>query len=419
MSQSGRKVASPEWVVRFYRYWWGEAASSLGNQIGNVAIPLLAVYQLRATSIQMGLLRGAETLAPLLFGWFIGAIVARRDSTSLMIFSDGARMCLLGVVASLAILHDLTLDALCIFLFALTALNLLFDNGAVVALPRVIPEEKLAWANGRIQMGVAVGDFAGPGVAGVLIQLLSAPIAIIAEALTFGLSIIGVSRLRIPEVLDDRRDKKGVIHESINGIKYVLRDSTLRPLGIATLLSTFCTDAAFAIIPLFFVRTLHISPIGFGIAFAIPGAVAVLVAPRSGLLLNKFGIRRLLVGCYLVSATCGTLLALCPRGIGWLPLLCVALGGWSASVVVNLVVSATYIMQWAPRDTLGTVNGAMRFLALAAAPIGSVVGGIVAQHLGMRNTLLIFGVAAFAAASPLLTLNSRNAFRQKGAVDRV
>jgi len=100
-------------------------------------------------------------------------------------------------------------------------------------------------------------------------------------------------------------------------------------------------------------------------------------------------------------------------------LLCVALGGWSASVVVNLVVSATYIMQWAPRDTLGTVNGAMRFLALAAAPIGSVVGGIVAQHLGMRNTLLIFGVAAFAAASPLLTLNSRNAFRQKGAVDRV
>lgn len=366
----------------------------------------------------MGLLRGAETLAPLLFGWFIGAIVDQRDSKALMIFSDGARLLLLTVVALLAFTHVLTLQLLYLALFIFATLSLLFDNGAVVTLPVVVPEDKLAWANGRVQMSVAVGDFIGPGAAGVLIQIFSAPLAIFVEALTFGLSILGISQLRLPAPSDSHRDKKGVFREAVNGIKYVLTDRALRPMGIATLISTFCTDASFAIIPLFIVRTLHINPIGLGIAFALPGAVAIFTASKASALLQRYGIRRLIISCYLVSAACSTLLALCPRGIEWLPILCLALGGWSASVVVNLVVSTTYIMQRAPRESLGAVNGAMRFFALATAPIGSVLGGLLGQSLGMRISLATFGLTAAFAVSPLLTPSSKNAFGDYGSIDQ-
>lgn len=397
----------------FNKLWLGQSISEFGSRITRSGIPLIAVITLGASPAQMGILTAVASLPVLLLGLFVGVWVDRLRRRPIMIGVDLVRLALLLTIPAAALSGHLSIELLYVILAALSVLGLVFETAYRAYLPSVVEREQIVEGNSRLSTSDALAEIGGPAVAGVLIQVISAPLAIIFDALTFLFSASSFALIRKPEAKPKpSADTPSVLREIADGVRVIARDPVLRTLAISLGLRSFFGSFYGTLYDLYGIRDLGLTPgiLGFLIAAGGIGAlVGALIASR---IQKRFGLGRILVGALLINGVVGLLTPLAGGSI----LLASAM-----LAIAQIVGDGAMIVYWinalslrqliVPDHLLGRTNASFGFLAEGVAPIGALIAGVLATGIGARMTLLIavvgiLGVALWVSRSPVRHLSN-------------
>ncbi|MFJ9736636.1 MFS transporter [Streptomyces sp. NPDC101166] len=418
---SSSSAASGLWRDRdFLRLWVGQTVSQLGEQTCLVILPLFAVLMLDVGAGELGVLRAVGQAPILLLSLFAGAWVDSRRTRTLMVLTDAGRALVLGAVAVAGLLGGLGLPALVAAAFAVGALSVFFDVAYQTSLVRLVPRDQLVRGNSALEGSRSAAQIGGPALGGVLVSVLSAPIAAASSAVFFALSFLSIRRIRRPEPIPERTSKEDHLEQSERparvwrriraGLRFVVGDTTLRTVCMASAAFQFFFAAVMTVYLLFMPRELHLSGTVVGLALAATGPGALLGSLLAARLPSRFG-----HGAVLVSAAA--------LGDGVF-LLVPALHGSSAMTVAALLavnfVFGTFgqlvnVTIMAVRQTVtpdgmqGRAAATINFVGMGMTPLGSLLGGLLAQTWGTRTSLLVTAAGmllspALMALSPLARL---------------
>lgn len=403
VSDSGRPVPSSLWRDGdFRRLWVGQTASQLGEHASLVVLPLFAVLTLNAGAGQLGVLRAVGQAPILLLSLFVGAWVDRWRTRTVMVLTDVGRTLALGAAAVAGLLGWLGLPALLVVAFAVGALSVFFDVAYQASLVRLVKRDQLLRGNSALEGSRSAAQIGGPALGGALVSLLSAPIAAASSALYFALSFLSIRRIRRIESIPERSERPPRVWRRIHeGLRFVVSESSLRTVCLASAAFQFSFAAMMTVYLLFLPRELHLSGTAVGLALAAMGPGAFLGSMLAARLPSRFG-----HGAVLVSAA----------ALGDGVFLCVpALHGSSAVTVsallaVNFVfgtggqlvnVTVMAVRQAVTPDRMqGRAAATITFVGMGLTPLGSLLGGFLAEDWGLRTSLLV--TAAGMMLSPVL-----------------
>jgi MFS family permease len=377
----------------FVRLWAGQTVSVFGSQVTELALPLAAVLTLHATAFQMGLLSAAGMAPWIAFALLVGVWVDRSLRRRwILVTADLGRAAILLSVPVAAALHVLSLGQLFAVAFAAGCLTLAFNVAWGSYLNVLVPREQLVDGNAKLMGSYATAQIAGPSLAGVLVQAVTAPFAILLDAASFLVSAFALRSIRAPE--PQRRLERGSSLRSdlVAGLRFVRDDPLQRAIAGSAATLNFFGAAIYAVLVLYAVRKLHLSSGLIGLVFA-GGAVGALlgtqVAPRLA--------RRLGAGRTILLATFGF-----PPAVAIVPLASPGQPAWLAvavlasaeavggiAVMVFDVNIAALRQAITPEHIYGRSSGAMSFLTQSAKPLGSLFGGGLATVAGLHPTLWV------------------------------
>lgn len=374
----------------FRRFWIANSVSSLGTQVTFLAFPLTAVTLLHASAAQMGVLTACGTLPYLLLGLPAGVWVDRLRRRPILIVADIGRALLLCMIPLLALLRVLQIEHLYLVAFLAGTLSLLYDVTEEAYLPTIVGREQLMEGNSQLAAIDTTAELTAPIVAGGLVQWLTAPIAVLVDALSFLWSAFWLGRIQQQEVKRAADAPRNAWLEVREGVSYLVRNPLLRPSMLTGAQWQLFGGMIDALLILYLAQGLHLPPAAIGLVYAA-GSLSALVATRfSTKATQMFGPGPIAIGAALLL------------GIGWLfvPLAVgtpwVAFGIISAGMLLagagNMLwnVTTTSITQTiTPDRLLGRVNASGSFLASGALPVGSLLGGWLAEWWGLRPALLL------------------------------
>ncbi|MER5964009.1 MFS transporter [Streptomyces sp. NPDC002057] len=379
----------------FRRYWTGQTISLAGDQISLMAIPLAAVLVLGADATAMGWLKAAELLPALLLNLPFGAWADRQASRRrTMIAADIGRAVLVLTLPVAYALDVLTLTQLYVVAFGIGALTVLFEVCNTTLFVALVPTERYVQANALVNGSRSTAWLAGPGVGGLLVQFLTAPFALLADALTYLVSAGYLARIK-PVEPPPAPVAKGHFTE---GLRWLVRERSMRALFAASGTVQFFNYMFHTLFVLYVTTELGI---GAGLLGLILGAGAVgglLGAVCSGAVVRRIGIGGSLVAGFLGFTLP---LILIPLAEGPLPLvvavLFVAEFLSCVGVMIVDIAAGSFQMALIPDAVRARVMGAFRTLNHGFRPIGALVGGLLGTAIGLRPTLWIATVGAVLA----------------------
>ncbi|MCM4084086.1 MFS transporter [Paractinoplanes hotanensis] len=395
--------------VAFRRYWSAQTVSLLGDQITLIALPLLAVVALGAGPAQMGYLTAAALLPNLFLSLPAGAWADRRpDKRRVMIIADVSRAGLLLAVPVLWWAGVLTLPVLYVAAFLVGAFSLLFEVAHASLFASLVRRADYVDANTLLNGSRAASFVAGPSAGGLLVQWLTAPLALIADVLTYLASAVFLTRVRVPEAPADTGDE---IRGMKAGVLYVARSAVLRAILLgATTLNLFNYIFA-ALFVLYATTSLHLSPGSLGLIIGLGSVGGLLGAALAGPLSRRIGIGpSVILGFLLFPAP----LILVPwvSGPQWLIFMVLVVAEFFAALGVMVLDITVGSAQTAatPPSMLAVVSGFKRTVNYGIRPIGALLGGALGATIGVRPSLWIATVGALLGAlwiwfSPLRTMH--------------
>ena len=391
----------------FLKLWWGQAVSELGSGVTQLALPLVAVITLRASAFQVGALNAAEMAPFLVIGLPAGTIVDWLRRRQVMLAADLGRMVALGSIPLAAAFGALTLPQLYAVALVAGVLTVFFDVAYQSYLPAVVGREQLADGNGKLAATQQLAQVAGPAIGGGLVAAFGAATAIAADASSYLLSVASLIWIREGEDVPVRDVSlsrlRALRRDTVEGLRYVMRHRTLRLVAGCTGSANLSSSMAYAVLVLFMVRRLHLSPAAIGGIFAVGSVAGVGAALIGGWLLRVAGVGRVTIAGSFVAAIAGALPPLAGRGPGALWVLAgVSLAGFGA--VVYNVGQVSYRQAITPDRLLGRMNATMRFMVWGTMPIGALIGGTLGGTIGLRPTLWV--AAAVGLVAPLFVLAS-------------
>ncbi len=378
---------------RFRTFWLGQTLSQFGDRISELALPLIAVLVLDAGPGQVGLLTAA-VWAPNIVSIFVGSWVdQRRAKRPLLIVADLLRGAVLMTIPLAYLLDALTLGHLYVVALLAGVGQVLFQTAYMPFFVALVARDRYLDANAKLSASRSASFIAGPAVGGVLVQLFTAPGAILVDALTFFASALQIGRVPVEERPVAEANGQSLIRRARDGLAVVMRDPYLRAgLGCATTINFF-TFMAQALLILFASRELGLSAGAIGLALgvgAVGGLVGAVAAPR---LAVRFGVGPMVAaGAVLFPA----------------PLALLGLAGgptWRAAAVLAAVefVSGFGVMLFdvnlnalqatvTPDAVRSRVSGAYSTINYGIRPLGALLGGALGAWLGLRPTLVLAAV---------------------------
>ncbi|TDC28030.1 MFS transporter [Streptomyces sp. 8K308] len=373
------------WRLRdFRRLFAASALSHLGGNVGYVAIPLLAVTALDAGPGQVGALAALSTAAFLLIGLPAGAWVDRLPARRVLVAADAVRALLLASIP-LAWWHDaLSLPQLYAVVLLTGCATVFFDVGSQSVLPELVGRDRLVPANAAVVSLMAGATIAGRGAGGFVVQLCTAPLAILGGAVAYLASAVGLVGLGAPRPPGAapvaRRRLRAEIAE---GLRHVLGVRELRALALTATLTNLGAQLVNAVLPVLFTRELGLSAGALGLYWAAGGVGVLLGAGLARRFAARLGHGRALglVGIWFAPA--GLAVALIGDG----PWLWLAGAGWLAAMTktgVDNVLGVSLRQRLTPDPLLGRMNATFRFLLTGALAFGSALGGVIGETLGVR-----------------------------------
>jgi len=391
----------------FNKLWAGQAISSFGSQVTVVALPLTAVVYLKASATQVGLMTSAALLAFLGPTLLLGVLVDRMRRRPLMIGADLSRTAVLALVPILAWTGSLGMPVMYMVAFVNGCLAVLFELAYRSYLPGLIGAEQLLTGNSRLQATESISEVGGPGLGGALVQLLGAPFALLADAVSFLVSVATMLAIRAREPAlarirdaDRAASLRGVGGEVKSGLRFIYRHPVLRPLAGAGGTLNIFSQFQLTLIVVYAVREMHMSSGEVGLLFAGFGVGGVLAATTLGRALAWLGYGHLLLAAYATGALAIISVPFVPGPAPVAAALFVVVYFVAGCGIVALnIVSMTLRQVATPSALQGRVNASFKFLLCALQPVSAVAAGVLGDRLGLRYTLLIA-----AAGMPLSVL---------------
>jgi MFS family permease len=383
----------------FMRLWTAQTVSQFGSQITQLGLPLTAALVLGASPAQMGVLGAAEFAPFLLFGLIAGVWVDRLPRRPILVWADLGRALLLATIPAGAYLGLLRIEQLYLVGFLAGVLTVFFDVAYMAYLPSLVARDRMVEGNSKLELGRSAAQIAGPGVAGGLIQLLTAPIAILLDSLSFLFSAACLFGIRRAEPPPEPRAAAGSVWQQIGeGLAVVLKSRLLRPIALCTGTSNLFGNMLFAVFILFVTRELGIDAGTLGLLFTVGAVGGMAAAAAAGRLAGAIGVGPTIVGAILVGGL-GNLLVPLFAGPGWVGLGVLALSGFAGGVgnVVYNITQVSLRQAITPHRLQGRMNASMRFVVWGTIPIGSLIGGFLGEQIGLRPTMLVGGLGGLLA----------------------
>jgi len=385
----------------FVRLWVGQTASQLGAQASLVTLPLIAVLALRAGAGELGVLRAVQQAPVLLFSLFVGVWVDRWRTRNLMVLADFGRALALTAIPVAYLLGSLGVPVLFVVAFLVGVFTVCFDVAYQASLVRLVDRRQLAQGNSMLESSRSAAQIGGPALGGGIVAFVSAPIAIVAGAFFFVLSCLSISRIRRPESVPSNVERAASIARQIHeGLRVVVRDASLRTVGMCSGIFQFFFAATMTIYLVFLPRSLHLSGAAVGLALAALGPGSLVGSVLSAKLPRRFGYGVVLVSAAIIAD--GVMLGVPGlHGSGAVTIaLLVAInfifGAFGQTVDVAIMAIRQAIT---PAAMQGRVAATINFAGMGMTPLGSLLGGYLAAGLGLRTGLVL--AAAGLWLSPL------------------
>jgi MFS family permease len=384
----------------FVRLWSAASISYVGSFITRTALPLAAIYVLGAGPLEISALRSLELVGWLLVGLVAGAWVDRLRRRPVMIAADLGRALLLGSIPVAAIAGVLTLAQLIVVAFFAATLSTFFNSASKAYLPTIVRRSRLIAANSAMSASASGAEFAGFALSGFLVEILTAPIAIALDALSFVVSALFLGTIRRTEPPRPAvADREPVLHEIREGIRVVISTPILRSLAAAHAANHILWGVFGATYLLFATYEVGLGPAAIGVIAALGGIGSLVGATITGRLVRRFGVGRTMSVAVVVMSIGDAMIPLAPSGavvIGAAFLIGQQLIGDSAGTVYE-VVERSVTQSIVDGRILGRVNATIEFVTTFLALVGSILGGVVAEVLGLRAALVV-GVLGGATA---------------------
>lgn len=398
----------------FRLFWAARTISVAGDRISVLALPTVAILILGATPAQVGLLNAAGTLAWPALGLFAGVWVDRLRRRRILVATDLGRAALLASIPLLFAWGHLSLPQLLLVAGLVGGMTVFFDLASTAHVPSLLPRAVWADANAKLEVAQQAVATGAPGLAGLLISLVSAPFAIIFDAVSFLVSGILIGATESGEQPLLANAQRSVLREAGEGIRVLLRDRALVRITLGASISNVGVLMSLALQLLFLYRVMRLSPAVVGLCFAVGSLASLTGALYNRRIMNRLGIHRTLVlstfieGSAYILVPAGTVLPVIPLLLGALMLSGFFNTTWNVSVT-------TFRQTRIPPQLMGRVGAAGRVIGYGALPVGSLLGGFLGQALSARlgeRTGLAIGlvIAALVAGSSALALLGTRSF---------
>lgn len=388
----------------FLTMWTGQAFGQFGVQISELAIPVLAVLLLGASEFEVGVLNAANVAAFLLIGLPAGAWIDRLRKRHVMIAADLVRAAVLACVPLLWMLGALQIWHLIVAAAVIGIASVFFDVSYQSIVPSLVRPGQIAQANGKLQSTYEVANIAGPGVAGWLIGLITAPIAVLATVGTYLLSAVALIFTRDHEEKRSHEDHGPILREIAEGLRFVFTEKLLRRIVGTTAISNFASTISMTLLPLFLLRELGFTPQAMGLMLSLGAVGGLLGAVATPHIVSRIGEARTIP----VSAICFSFIALLmpfAAVVPWMafPLLAAQFFVGAFTGILYNITQVTFRQRITPARLLGRMNASVRWAVWGVMPIAALVAGTLGTSIGVVPTLWIGALGELCAAAFVVT----------------
>lgn len=385
----------------FLKLWSAQTTSVFGSEMASLAYPLTAIVVLQATTFQVGLLHAAGTASGALVGLFAGVIVDRASRRPLLVGANLGRALLALTIPIAALLGVLRIEQLYAVAFFSGALGILAMVAGAAFLPALLETEQLVEGNSKLGASESAAMIAGPGLSGALVQIFTAPIVILIDAVSFFAAAVFVLQIRAPEALIER-EKRSVWAEIGEGLRFVYGDKILRPLAESIALYFLFRQIVLTLFTLYAIRELQIEPFILGVIFSALGFGFLFGALAVKRITQRFGVGRAMIGANFLNVFA---IALVPLA-----------SGSTTFIVASLIVSHflhAFAVQLnginlmslraaiTPNRLQGRMTASFRFVNVGMMMFGALMAGAAGEWIGLRETMAI---GAFGMLLPFLRL---------------
>jgi len=375
----------------FMKTWAGETVSFFGQQITYLALPLAAALTLHATAAQMGIL-GAARFAPfLLVSLFVGVWVDRRRRRPILITANIARALVLACIPLAAYLGALRIELLYAVGFLVGVFQVVFELAYQSFLPSLVGIKDLVEGNSKIVASWSAAEIGGPGLGGILVDLIGAPLALVSNTFSFLVSALTLGLIRKPEPAPAPAERElGLWLQMREGFRVVLGSPYLRALSWANATANMFSQVIMTVIVLYATRDLAMRAGMLGLIIATGSVGALIGSVGASQLAERIGIGRTIVVAMALTGGASFLLPVA-AGPGLPSTLALIAGFFGIGIGGALMNVHTVTLRQAitPNRLLGRMNASYRFFIWGTMPIGSLLGGLLGDVVGLRTTLLI------------------------------
>ena len=389
----------------FLKLWVGQSVSAFGTQVTLLAVPILAALALRVSPLEFGLLSTIEFLPFVLLSLPAGVWVDRLPRRPILIWGDiGRAIGLLSIPIAFA-LNVLTIWQLYIVVFLTGCLTVFFDVAYQSYLPSIVERDQLVEGNAKLELTRQASQRLGPGIAGVLIGVLTAPFAVLLDAISYAVSAVFVAwiRRREPPVVPHDAatgPRPSMRKEIVVGVRYVTGQPVLRALALTVAIEYLFGTIADSILILHLVTERQFSPALIGLAFTLGSIGVIGGALLTGRLTKALGVGRMIV------------LAAVFDSVSWLPLAIAPDPLLFAGLTTTIVSLSFFGMFWnvnamslrqaiTPPGMRGRMNATMRLISWGTIPVGSILGGVLGGAIGLHNTIWVGAIGSLITFIPV------------------
>ncbi|MEU2614980.1 MFS transporter [Micromonospora sp. NPDC007271] len=386
----------------FRLLWAGQTVSAVGSNVTAVALPLAAVVVLHATTFQVAVLTAAAWLPWLLAGLFAGAWVDRVRRRPVMIACDLVSAALFLSVPVSALLDVLTIGQLLVVALGAGLARVFFETANQVYLPTLLRPEQLPEGNAKLHATQTASYLVGPGLAGLIAQLVGAVTAVLLDAVTFLVSAACLGRIRTVEPRPGRpAGPSSLAREVADGLRFVVRDRYLRVLTVFGAANNIGLTGYQAVLVVFLVRSAGLPAGLVGLLIGLASVGGVVGAALATVIARRFGSARALLLAAAATGPPALLIPLAGPGprAAWL-----VLGGAlvSLGVAVGNVVKGSFRQTYTPHALLGRVTVSMQLLNFGIIPLAAVLAGAMGTTWGPAGAIRV--MTAWLALTPLILL---------------
>ncbi|HEX5825286.1 MAG TPA: MFS transporter, partial [Candidatus Limnocylindrales bacterium] len=388
----------------FLKLWAGQSVSAFGTQITILAVPIVAAVALKVSPFEFGLLGTLEFLPVVALSLPAGVWVDRLRRRPILIWGDVGRAITLLSIPIAFVLNVLTIWQLYGVVFVNGCLTVFFDVAYQSYLPSIVARDQLVDGNAKLELTRAASQRLGPGLAGLLIAIVTAPFAVVIDAVSYAVSAVFVAWIRRPEPPSEPHDEATGPRPSIGGeiavgIRYVAGNRVLRALALTVALGNLFGTIADSILILFLVTERQFSPALIGLALTL-GSIGVI----TGALVTSRLTKVIGVGPMIV-------LAAVAEGLSWLPVAIAPDSLLFLGLTTTIVAISFFGMMWnvnamslrqaiTPPGVRGRMNATMRFVSWGTIPVGYLVGGFLGGVIGLHNTIWVGAIGSVVSFVP-------------------